>query len=185
MDGADHDLQYLALVTAVHVRADDFLREVLLNHEVVDVLKVETLRLLYERNEEMEIGLVLCNIYRKIRLLRVKIGRKKHKKFVEAYAKIASKFVVISDAYGKKIKATTEKLYRALEKYEQLDLVDSSDDCACAIFLSAGLKELGNNVEDIATAFEANAAKVRLLLTAVASAENGLDKNGVKEDRKE
>ena len=93
--------------------------------------------------------------------------------------------MVISDAYGKKIKATTEKLYRALEKYEQLDLVDSSDDCACAIFLSAGLKELGNNVEDIATAFEANAAKVRLLLTAVASAENGLDKNGVKEDRKE
>ena len=47
MDGADHDLQYLALVAAESLRVDGFLREVLLEPEVADVLKVEILGAVY------------------------------------------------------------------------------------------------------------------------------------------
>ncbi|MBO5737602.1 MAG: tetratricopeptide repeat protein [Clostridia bacterium] len=168
MDGSDHELQYLGLVTAVHVRADEFIEEVLLDYEVADILKIETLRMLMERNEEMELGLVLCNIYRRLTLPQITIGRKRRKRFIEAFAKVASKFIVIRDLYGEKLQQAAENLYGALAGNDALELVNSTDDLACAIFLTAGLKELGNNPEMIAAAFDADAVKVAELLTAAA-----------------
>ncbi|MBE5745401.1 MAG: tetratricopeptide repeat protein [Clostridiales bacterium] len=164
MDGTDHDLQYLALATAAHVGADDFLREVLLDCEVLDILKIETLRMLLERNEDMDIGIVLCHIYRRLHLQKISVGRKKRKRVIEAYAQVASKFVVVSDAHGKKIKEATEKLYKDLEKAEALDLIDRVEDCACAIFVQSGIKELRGDIETLAKAFDANVDKVRVLL---------------------
>ncbi len=184
MDGGDHDLQYLALVTAVHVRADEFLREVMLDFEVADVLKIETLRMLLERNEEMELGLVLCSIYKKILLPKIQVGRKRRKKFVEAYAKVASKFLAINDSYGEKIKTAAELLYATLEEYDNLDLIENTDDCACAIFLLSGLKELGKDVGMIAAAFDANIAKVQVLLSAVVSNQHAIDQNGKEIEKK-
>ncbi len=169
MDGGDHDLQYLGLITAIHVCADEFVQDVLLDFEVADVLKIEALRLLLERNEDMDVGIVLCSIYRRVPLLRIKIGRKRHKKFIAAYAKVASKFVAISDMHGKKVAGAAEKLYRALEKHNALDLIENEDDCACAIFLASGLKELGRDMQMIASAFDANLDKVRVLMTYVLS----------------
>ncbi len=177
MDGGDHDLQYLGLVTAAHVRADEFIREILLDYEVIDVLKIETLRMLLERNEELELGIVLCNIYKRIFLPRISIGRKRRKKFVEAYAKLASKFIVVKEQYGEKIVKATEALYNALAQYDSLDLVDNTDDCACAIFLLTGIKELGNNPEMIAAAFDANAERVKVLLSAAVSKEYNVKKD--------
>lgn len=185
MDGGDHDLQYLGLVTAVHIRADEFIRDVMLDFEVADVLKVETLRMLLERNEDMDIGVVLCSIYRKIPIRRIKIGRKRRKKFLEAYAKIASKFVVISDAYGEKIAKAAERLYRALEKQNALDLIDNTDDCACAIFFLAGLRELGNDKARIAAAFDADLAKVQVLLSYVVSEQYATQQEKVEENAEE
>jgi hypothetical protein len=182
MDGADHDLQYLALITAEHVRADEFLQEVLLDFEVKDVLKIETLRMLLERNEEMELGVVLCNIYKEVFLPRIKVGRKRRKKFIEAFAKVASKFIVINDTYADKLKRAAEVLYAALQKYEAFDILDSSDDCACAIFLLSGLKELGKDMEMIAAAFEANLEKVRVLLSYTVSKEHDENKSQEKEE---
>ena len=164
MDGGDRDLQYLAIVTAAHVQADAFLQDVLLDPEVADVLKVETLRLLLERNEEALWGLVLCNIYKKVFLPRIKIGRKRRKRFVEAYAKVTSKFVMIHDNYGNKLKEAAEMLYRALESCESLDLVNNVDDCACAIYVLSGLKELGSDIDMLAMAFEAKTESVKELL---------------------
>ncbi len=183
MDGTDHDLQYLALATAAHVRADDFLREVLLDCEVIDILKIETLRMLLERNEEMEIGIVLCHIYRRLFLQKIEVGRKKRKRFIEAYAQVASKFVVVSDRHGDTIKGATERLYAALEKCNALDLVEKSEDCACAIFLLSGLKELRGGVESLAAAFDANVDKVRVIL-ATALGQEQEEKKAVKEEKK-
>lgn len=182
MDGGDHELQYLGLVTAVHVRAEEFIQEKLLDYEVADVLKIETLRMLLERNEETDIGMVLCNIYRRLYLPRIAIGRKRRKKFVEGFAKVASKFIVIRDSYADKIKQAAETLYRALADTESLDLIDNTDDLACAIFLLSGLKELGNNPEMIAGAFDANAARVKVLLSAAISAEYGVGTEKEKQD---
>lgn len=166
LDGTDHDLQYLALVTAEHVYADEFLREVMLDCDVSDVLKLETLRLLYMRNEDMDIGVVLCDVYRRVELLKLRLGRKKRKRFLESYAKIASKFVVVSDWHAKRVYKAAQALYDELEERDALGLVDNTDDCACAIFVKAGLKELGSDLNNIAEAFAANAENVRALLAA-------------------
>ncbi len=165
MDGGDRDLQYLGLVTAVHVRADEFLQDALLDFEVADVLKVETLRLLLNRNEDMEVGLVLCNIYKRAYLYRISIGRKRRKKFLEGYARVASKFVAVDKSYSWAIKESAEKLYRTLEKKQGLDLVDNPDDVACAIYLLSGLKDLGKERKWIAEIFDANLDKVNVLIS--------------------
>lgn len=178
MDGGDHDLQFLGLVTAVHVRADEFIRDVLLDFEVADALKVETLRLLLERNEDNEFGVVLYSIYRRVKLLKIHIGRKRRKKFLEAYAKTASKFVVMSDAHGEKIADVAEKVYEGLQRNESLHLIDNTDDLACAIFLSAGFKELGGDAQRIAFAFDADLEKTRQILDAISEKhENEMEKN--------
>ena len=167
MDGMDQDLQYVALMVAEHVRADNFLRDMLLDFEVSDVLKVETLRALYERNEGETFGVVLCNIYRSLPLQRIKIGRKKRKKFIGGYARVASKFALISPSYGAKLKRAAERLYRAVEQVEGEELFAYEDDIACAIYLSSGLKDLGRDVAQIAEAFDADVTRVKLLLMHV------------------
>ncbi len=171
MDGADRDLQYLALVTAAHVRADEFLQDVLLDFEVADVLKIETLRMLAERNEDMDVGMTLCHIYKEVPLNRITIGRKKRKKFIAAYAKILSKFAVVDGRYTERIQLAAEKLYRALENANALDLIDGEDDCACAIYFVAGLTDLGRDQKWVASAFDANLAKVHVLLSYITTGE--------------
>lgn len=164
MDGMDQDLQYVALMVAEHVRADGFVRDMLLDFEVSDVLKVETLRALYERNEDETFGVVICNIYRSLPLRRIRIGKKKRKKFIGGYARVASKFSVVSPSYGLKLQRAAERLYRAVEAEEATELFEYEDDVACAIFLCSGLKELGHDVDQIAEAFDADAGRVKLLL---------------------
>lgn len=168
MDGGDRDLQYLGLVTAVHVRADDFLQDVLLDFEVADVLKIEVLRMLTERNEDVDVGLVLCNIYKRVSVYRISIGRKRHKRFLEGYARVASKFGVIDDKYGRRLRDAAERLYRNLEEKNALDLVENADDVACAIYFLAGLRELGRDPKWITAAFDANTDKVNELLSYTA-----------------
>lgn len=166
MDGSDLELQYLALVAAAHAETDDFIRDVLLDYEVSDVLKIETMRMLYERNREDEVGVVLYHIYRKVCVLPISIGRKRRKKFLEGYAKVASKFGIVSDEYGKKVAKAAEGLYMALKEHDALEEVTSEDDCACAIFLSSGIKELNGGVESAATVFGANLSNVQNILAA-------------------
>ncbi len=169
MDGMEHDLQYLAIVTAEHARADGFLRDMLLDCEVSDVLKIEALRLLYSRNEDNTFGVVVCNIYRDLHLARIKIGKRKHKRFVEAHAKVASKFTIINDVYGDKIKAMTEYVYRVFVKKDCWELAESSDDLACAIYLLGGLKEVGKDSKTASPAFDAHSENVDRIMAAVLS----------------
>ena len=164
MDGMDRELQFLALIVAEHVRADEFLREKLLDFEVLDAIKVETLNALYERNEEETFGVVICNIYRKLQLRRIKIGRSKRKVFIGGYARAASKFAIIAPSYGAKLQRAAEKLYRRVEEQNAVEVFTSEDAIACAIFILAGLKELGTDIGKISEAFDADEATVKLLL---------------------
>ena len=91
---------------------------------------------------------------------------------------MASKFAGFSDHHGKRLKDAAEKLYRSLEYYNALDLVDKPEDCACAIFLLADLKELGSDTKNIAATFNANESRVSVLLTMVLSKDMGLDVDG-------
>ena len=164
MDGNDHDLQFLGLVTAEHVRADAFLQEIMLDCDVLDVLKIELLRLLYMRNEDMDVGVVISHIYRNVELYRIRIGRRKHKRFLSGYAKTASRFSIIQDGYSQKLQQTAEKLYRAIEKNDAFDVLENEDDIACAIYFLSDLKDLGKDRDLIYHAFEADKARVQTIM---------------------
>lgn len=172
MDGMEKDLQYLAVVIAEHANLDSFLRNVLLDCEVKDVLKVEILRLLFLRNEPNEFGVVICNIYRNLKIPKLKLGRKRKKKFLEGYAQIASKFAIVSDDYGEQIRSSAEKLYEKVAQNELWEYADSPADIAAAIYLFCNMGEFGKNVEAIAPVFGANASCVGRLVSAVRSPEN-------------
>ena len=167
-DGMDYDLQYLACLAACRSYQDEFLREILLDNEVIDALKVETLRMLYERNEGGEQGVVFYDVYHKVKLLPIEVGRKKRKKILQAYARTASRFSLLNSDFAERMKASAELLYRALETFDCLDHADNVEEYACAIYLLSEVNEWGKNIEKMSSVFEANADRVRVLLTTVA-----------------
>ena len=167
MDGADQELQYLALRAAAHANVDELIEEALLDTEVSDFLKIETIRMLLERNLDDNFGVVLCNIYKRLDINKINIGKKFRKRFIEGYAKIASKFIAIQDGYPRKIKFAAEKLYRAVEEQERFELFNNSDDIACALYFAANLRELGQDVESVSAAFEGNAEVVHELIACL------------------
>lgn len=169
MDGMEHDLQYLALVVAAHAHVDEFIRDVLLDCEVSDVLKIELMRLLYARNEENCFGVVICNIYREIPVRRISIGTKRHKKFITAYSKTASKFSIIDEGYSLKIHMVTEKMYRLFTEKNCWELADNVDSLACAIYLMSGLREIGRDAKTVAPAFDADPETVRKIMSVMRS----------------
>ncbi len=164
MDGADHDLQYLGMLVAYKCEMEDILQEIALNPEVLDAFKIELLRLRYEENVQRSLDCVLCDIYREFTLLPIKVGVKRRKKFVNAYAKVASKFAVINDAYGKKLQVGTETLYRDMQERGILETVDNEDDLACAVFVSAGIKEVYGSFDAVCAMLDGNPENVQKLL---------------------
>ncbi len=182
MDGADHELQFLGLAAAVHVHADEFIREVMLDVEIADILKLETLKMLYDRNEDMQLGIVLYDIYHSLQILKINIGRKKRKRFIESYAKVASKFSVVNNDYGKRLKTASERFYRALEQNGGLELIQGVEDCACAIFFYSGIKEIPKKREEMAQIFGADIKRVNALLSAANGEPN--TKENANEDEK-
>ena len=62
--------------------------------------------------------------------------------------------------------------------------MENADDCACAIFLLSGLKELRGDVDVVAKAFNAQTEKVRVLLATALGAEYE-DKKTEKEEGNE
>ena len=167
MDGEDHDLQYLALVTAEHVYADAFIREAMLDPEVLDALKIETLRLLYTRNEDMEIGMVLCNMYRKLLIRKIRLGRKKRKKFLDGYAGFCARFIVVNPDYGRRMQATAQEAYKALEEKDKLEVIEDSNDVICALYMLCNFKEFGRDLSTICTALDGNEERVQKIIDAI------------------
>ncbi len=166
MDGMDKDLQYVSVVVAEHAELDDFLQEILLDYEVNDGLKVELIYALYQRNEEMEFGVVLCNIYKRHTFVPIKIGRKKRRVFIEAYAKAASRFAMFNPVYASKIKKTAEEVYRRLTDNDRWEEIPDSVSLSAAICLIAGIKDMGKTAGEIAPFFETDEQKVLAVLTA-------------------
>lgn len=176
MDGMETDLQYLGVVTAERARADGFLKSVLLDSELKDVLKLELLRLLYERNEENSFGVVICNIYRLVETHKLRLGVKARGKFLAVYASLSSKFAVIADGYGEKIRSVTENLYAAFKREEAWEYAKSETDVACAVYLLCGFKELGKTLQGAVNGFGAEPETVQRIINIYAKTEEVKEK---------
>jgi hypothetical protein len=166
-DGHDLELQEIAIDAAVHCSADKFLRKTLLDPDVADVIKVYALEALALTNKENEYGVVICNIYRKVKFLHVNIGVKKHKKFLKAFAAVYAKFAIVSENYAQRICAATELLYHCLLAAELLEWAEKTSDVSYAIFLLTGIKEAGISKKATAEMFNADEKSAQELVKIV------------------
>lgn len=156
MEGRDEKLQILASKVAVKLRADDFLREVLLDYEGDDVIKLSILHELSMRNEEDSFGTVLCNLYKEFFTHTLEIGNKKKKEFLRSFADVYSKFAILSEENERKICLAAEDVYATLEEAEAWNYFDERASLAAAIYRESRLKRGERKLEAIVGMFEAN-----------------------------
>lgn len=171
MDGMETELQLLAAAAAAHAGnggyapCDEFLRDVLLDCEVKDALKIEILRLLFERGEEISCGIVVCHVYKRIDSPKLRFGRSKRKAFLRGYAEIASKFAILGEGITERIANTAERLYEDLSDAEYLEAVKTPSALAAAIYAEAGLTEAGYGTADACALFSASKKETEHILS--------------------
>ena len=162
-------MQLLAVRVAVRADVKDFIAETLLDSTVNDVIKVETAHCLFERNEDMTIFLVLCDMFKKFVYKKLEVGRTKRKAFVYAYALCAARFCLLGKDHCAKFNRAAADIYRALEAKDMFSVITDKDSLACAIYFWAekGKKELNQAAE----LFRTDEKKVAAVLNAVTGEE--------------
>lgn len=161
------EIQILAVNVAIRCNYDSFVRKILLNQDLSDAVKIRTLHLLVMRNVEDDFGVALYNIYRRVKLHRIKVGVKKRKKFLDSFASVYSKFGILSDYHGRRICAASELLYHCMLAVEQTDRLDAVNDVAAAIYLLSALKEGGGTLKAATDFFNADGENTVRILNLV------------------
>lgn len=136
------DLRTLAVHAAVRAGEDDYVRDLLLNPFLDDGLKPEIIMCFAERNETNSFGVVMCNMFRRITVRKLDIGRKKRKNFVSAYARLVARFSLLNNAYGEMFAVAAEKLYGRLQNAQKLELAVDLQSLTAVIFLDTGISDV-------------------------------------------
>lgn len=171
LDGMDRELQWFAVKCAGEglrcgsAACSAFLKELALDSEVKDAIKIEILRAFLQLGEQTEMGVVVCNVFKRVTLPSVKFGRKKRKTFLNAYADVASKFAVIGDAYVRRIRLMAEKTYSQFAEAQLLDEVTTEEALSAAIYLCCDLRGEGNRFKEACLLFSADEEQTKKLLS--------------------
>ncbi len=165
-DGTDAELMLLALRLAVRAGEESFVRDILLRSGVGDIVKLEALRFLAERNKDLEAGVVVADIYRCASFLRLEVGRTRHAKFVAAYALAFARFCFLADEDCAAYKQAAERMYGALERAGKLTYADAPENLACAMYFMASRGSL-LRTKDALEAAGGNSAAVAEILHIV------------------
>lgn len=165
-DGADAELMLLGLRLAVRARMDDFVRDILLDSTVNDVVKLEGLRFLAERNKDFEAGVVISDIYRCASFQKLSVGRTRRGKFVAAYALCFARFAFITDEGCGPYKLAAERIYAALDREGRLSLASDAESLACAICFMAA-KGAPSRAREVLGAMGGSSIAVAEILHAV------------------
>lgn len=161
---SSEELKLLGAFSALKGGLDDTVRDILLDAFLPDNVKMELLSGIAQKNLDGVYGITVCNMYRRINLIKIEVGRKKRKTFLQAYGLAISRFAVLDETYSAKIAAAAELLYKDIGEKGKLDECRSVPDIAAAIILYAGLKEDALTDGQIFAFFGANAEKVNKLL---------------------
>lgn len=164
-DGPSLDeLQSLAAHVAVKAGMDDYVRDVLLNAFLPDQLKIDTLSALCGRNEFNCFGVVICNVYRRVTMQTVRLGRKKRANFTAAYSRLVAHFSILDDEHGKAFAAAAEELYETLSLQGRLDAARDTDALTAAIYLNSGVVEAGVTGKNLWQFFDVTKKRVSVIL---------------------
>ncbi len=158
------ELQYLGASCAVKAELDGLLRDILLDAELPDGLKIETVSEIACRNNGGTYGVVLCNIYRRVQLIKLEIPAAKRKKFIKAYAALVSRFGIVGDDYVEKLHDAAEKLYYDLAEKGKLSAAEDFPALTAAILYLSGIKEAGATLEEICAFLGADKDKTQSVL---------------------
>ena len=158
------ELQVLAAACAVKAELDGMVCDILLNAFLPDGLKVQTLTLIGERNEDNIFGVVICHIYKKVSFRALKLGRLKRKIFVSAYARLTAHFAIIDSSYGEKFAKASEKLYTELEAEGRLSKVGNVSALSAVIYDRAGIAEPQISRDKLASFFDTTEKEIKKIL---------------------
>ena len=167
LDGRDDKLQMLAGSVAVRCRCDAPVREVLLDYNVSESIKLAILSELVRRNEENSYGVVLCSLYREFFTHKIRIGNRKRAAFMDAFTEVYVKYAIICEENEEKIIAAAEDVYRVLEDAEALGYAEESEAMSAVIYREARLKDAEHSLEEIAKRFDADPVTVKEILNYI------------------
>ena len=161
---SSYELKLLGAMSAVKGGLDDIVRDILLDAFLQDGIKLEVLSALVQQNREGEYGIVVCNLYKRVTLVPISLGRNKKKNFLRAYGLAFSRFAMLEAEYPYMLAAAAEKLYNKLESEKRLDICRSVPALAAAILKFSEVKESGLTEEQICSFFGADMRKVNEIL---------------------
>ncbi len=167
MEGHDEKLQLLASKVAAKCRADELLREVLLNSEGDEVVKLSILHDLVCRNEDNSYGSVILNIYKELPVHRLEIGSKKSIPFLLAFADVYAKYALLGEESELKICDAGEEIYSALSEGAAWDLFDEREALAAAIYRESRLPNGEHSIDEVCKLFDANELVTKSILNYV------------------
>ena len=157
------ELQSLAAHVAVKACMDDYVRDILLNAFLPDQLKIDTLSALCARNEFNCFGVVICNVYRRVTMQHIMLGRKKRANFMSAYSRLVAHFSILDDEHGKAFAASAEELYKTLSAQDRLDVAKDTDALTAAIYIKSGVREAGVTGKNLWQFFDVTKNRVSVI----------------------
>lgn len=164
---SSYELKLLGAMSAVKGGLDDTVRDILLDAFLQDGIKLEVLSTLVQQNREGEYGIVICNLYKRVTLVPLTLGRNKKKIFLRAYGLAFSRFAMLESEYPFMLAAAAEKLYNKLESEKRLDVCRSVSALAAAILKFSEVRESGLSEEQICSFFGTDINKVNGILGTV------------------
>lgn len=163
---SSYELKILGGMTAIKAGQDDVVRDILLDSFLDDAVKLEMLSALVQQNREGEYGIVICNLYKRVTLVPLELGRNKKKIFLRGYGLAFSRFAMLASDYPYKLAASAELLYSKLEREKRLDVCRSVPALAAAIVKFSDIDEKGLPDDQMYAIFGADVKKVNEILGA-------------------
>ena len=141
LEGRDQKLQQLAARVAVKCRCDDVVRELLLDFEGDEFIKLSMMRDLVLRNEDNSFGVVICNFYREFYTHKMEFDGRRPDQFMEAFAEVYSRYSITADDNERKLLYAAEDVNYTLVDADAEDLFAEKDALAAAIYREARLTD--------------------------------------------
>ena len=164
MEGRDEKIQLIAARVAVKCRNDAFVRELLLDSEGEELVKISVLHDLVMRNEENSFGTVVCKLYKEFFTHEIEIGARKRTEFLKAFADVYSKFALLSQESEDKLCDAATDVYETIEEAEAWGYIDDRAELAAVIYREARLKGGERKLAKICRLFNADESRIKEML---------------------
>lgn len=164
LEGRDQKLQQLAARVAVKCRCDDVVRELLLDFEGDELIKLSMMRDLVGRNEDNSFGVVICNFYREFYTHKMEFEGRRPEQFMEAFAEVYSRYAITAEDNERKLLYAAEDVNYTLVDADAEELFAEKDALAAVIYREAHLADGEHGIDTIAGIFNANVHTVKEIL---------------------